>query len=95
MLHSIRRWINAVRLYIALWRVIWAAEAWVRSLEKLQSFKTEEDDPEIAKKPVKSVTLKLNRDGTMTMKSTGGVDLRKFMPKIAEEPKKGDDDVDG
>jgi len=38
-----------------------------------------------------TVTMNLNKDGTMTMKSTGGFDLRKIMPKVQvqqEEHKK-------
>lgn len=31
------------------------------------------------RKPV-TVTMKLNKDGTMTLRSTGGFDLRKIMP---------------
>lgn len=34
----------------------------------------------MTKKKPQSVTLKLNKDGTMTMRSTGGFDLRKIMP---------------
>lgn len=36
----------------------------------------------MSKKPKKSVTIKMNRDGTITMRSTGGVDLRKVMPNL-------------
>lgn len=32
------------------------------------------------KKKAKTVTLKLNKDGTMSMRSTGGFDLRKLIP---------------
>lgn len=32
------------------------------------------------RKPV-TVTMKLNKNGTMTLRSTGGFDLRKIMPR--------------
>ncbi|QXZ79614.1 hypothetical protein [Rhizobium sp. L51/94] len=34
----------------------------------------------------KSITIKLGRNGSMTMKSTGGVDLRKIVPHLFETP---------
>jgi hypothetical protein len=36
----------------------------------------------MSKKPKKSVTIKMNRDGSITMRSTGGVDLRKIVPSL-------------
>lgn len=36
------------------------------------------------KKPV-TVTMKLNKDGTMTLRSTGGFDLRKILPPAAKK----------
>lgn len=36
----------------------------------------------MSKKPKKSVTIKMNRDGSITMRSTGGVDLRKVFPNL-------------
>ncbi|WP_170973486.1 hypothetical protein [Rhizobium sp. FKY42] len=46
------------------------------------------------KKPV-TVSMKLNRDGTMTIRSTGGFDLRKLFPgqnlnELSAEHKKGE-----
>lgn len=38
------------------------------------------------KRPV-TVTMKLNKDGTMTMRSTGGFDLRKIMQPVNSESK--------
>jgi hypothetical protein len=32
-----------------------------------------------------SVTMKLNKDGTMTLRSTGGFDLRKILPPAAKK----------
>lgn len=41
------------------------------------------------KKKGVTVTMKLNKDGTMTMRSTGGFDLRKIMPPPTnKEPNK-------
>lgn len=34
----------------------------------------------MTKKKNVTVTLKLNKNGTMTMRSTGGYDLRKLLP---------------
>lgn len=36
----------------------------------------------MAKRKSKTVTIKLNKDGTMTFRSTGGVDLRKVVPSL-------------
>ncbi len=41
------------------------------------------------KKKIKTVTMKLNKDGTMTVRSTGGFDLRKIFSSSdlkAEKP---------
>lgn len=47
------------------------------------------------KKPV-TVSMKLNKDGTMTVRSTGGFDLRKLFPgqdlrELCPEHKKGNE----
>lgn len=34
------------------------------------------------KKRIQTVTLKLNKNGTMSMRSTGGYDLRKLMKQV-------------
>lgn len=40
------------------------------------------------KKKSQTVTMKLEKDGTITMRSTGGFDLRKIMPPKPKEPEK-------
>ena len=48
----------------------------------------------MAKKQAKSVSIKVHKDGSMTLRSTGGVDLRKVVPQLCRveaEPVKKDD----
>lgn len=37
------------------------------------------------RKKTQTVTIKLNKDGSMTMRSTGGFDLRKLFPPAKKE----------
>ncbi|WP_160009826.1 Mu transposase C-terminal domain-containing protein [Rhizobium sp. 18055] len=36
----------------------------------------------MSRKPTKSVSIKVHKDGSMTLRSTGGVDLRKVVPQF-------------
>lgn len=47
----------------------------------------------MAKRKPQTVTMKINKDGSMTMRSTGGFDLRKIMMPIvkADERAPADD----
>lgn len=42
----------------------------------------------MSKKPRKSVSIRVHKDGSMTLRSTGGVDLRKVVPQLfkTDEP---------
>lgn len=43
------------------------------------------------KKRLKTVTMKLNKNGTMTLRSTGGYDLRKLLNAVDNQTKEGED----